>query len=181
VWPGDKERGLPLVGLRPGAGAAGHCQAAPPSSAASCPEPPVPRCVVWKKGENCMLQAYVLTVSNVSEVCCKCFQMNVAKVDGVLQWLYTYVASVRFQSFICVFRRMSQVCLSGCCICFTHILQVFYLNVAYVCNGFQTFSGVFFPVFHKHVSSVSSIFRRILQVLHLDVLKLDQVLHMEYA
>jgi hypothetical protein len=26
---------------------------------------------------------------------------------------------------------------------FTHILQVFYLNVAYVCNRFQVFLGVF--------------------------------------
>jgi len=61
------------------------------------------------------------------------------------------------------------------------MLQVFYLDVAYVCNGFQTFLGVFFHVFHKHVSSVSSIFIRMLQVLHLYVLKVDQVLHMECA
>ena len=27
-----------------------------------------------------------------------------------------------------------------------HMLQVFYLNVAYVCNGFQVFSGVFASV-----------------------------------
>jgi hypothetical protein len=37
---------------------------------------------------------------------------------------------------------------------------------------------VFFQVFQKHVSSVSSAFRRILQVLHLDVLKVDRVLHL---
>jgi hypothetical protein len=46
---------------------------------------------------------------------------------------------------------------------------VFYLDVAYICNGFQ--------VFHSHVSNVSFVFRRILQVLHLDVLKVDWVLH----
>jgi hypothetical protein len=40
---------------------------------------------------------------------------------------------------------------------------------------------VFFQVFQKHVSSVSSIFRRMLQVLQLYVLKLDRVLHMKYA
>jgi hypothetical protein len=50
-------------------------------------------------------------------------------------------------------RRMLQVCLSGCCICFTHMLLVFYLHVAYVCNIFQ----VFFQVFQTHVSSVLSI------------------------
>jgi hypothetical protein len=44
-----------------------------------------------------------------------------------------------------------------------HMLQVFYLDVAYVCNGFQT----------KYVLSVSSVFRCMLQMLHLDVLKVD--------
>ena len=43
------------------------------------------------------------------------------------------------------------MCLSGCCICFTHMLQVFYLDV---CNSFQ----LFLQVFQMHVSSVSSVF-----------------------
>jgi hypothetical protein len=54
------------------------------------------------------------------------------------------------------------------------MLLVFYLDVAYVCKFFQ----VFFQVFQKHVSSVLFAFRRILQVLHLDVLKIDRVLHL---
>jgi hypothetical protein len=29
-------------------------------------------CVVWKKSEKHMLQAFVLSVAIVSEVCCKC-------------------------------------------------------------------------------------------------------------
>jgi hypothetical protein len=61
---------------------------------------------------------------------------------------------------------------------FTHMLQVFYLNVVYVCNGFQVFFHVFLQVFHRHVSSALSIFRRIFQMLHLDVSKVDRVLHM---
>ena len=62
----------------------------------------------------------------------------------------TYVASV----------------LSGCCLCFTWFSSVFH---------------VFLQVFHMHVlsvssvSSVSSVFRRILQMLHLDVSKVDRV------
>jgi hypothetical protein len=63
------------------------------------------------------------------------FQMDVAKVDRDV----TYVAIVCYQYFICVFGRMSQVCLSRYCICFTHMLHVFYLGVAYVCKGFQVF------------------------------------------
>ena len=53
----------------------------------------------------------------------------------MLQWLYTYVAS--FCSLSSIFSRcMLQVCLFGCCICFTHMLQVFYLDVAYVLQWF---------------------------------------------
>jgi hypothetical protein len=33
---------------------------------------------------------------------------------------------------------MLQVCLSRCYICFVHMLQVFYLDVAYVCNYFSS-------------------------------------------
>jgi len=81
----------------------------------------------------------------------------------MLQWLYTmlqrYVPNVSF-----VFSDiLLQVCLTGCCIRYTHMLQVFYLDIAYVCNVFQ--------VFHKDVSSDSYMFRRMLQVLHLDVQK----------
>jgi hypothetical protein len=50
--------------------------------------------------------------------------------------------------------------------CFIRMLQVFYLDVAYVCNGYT------------HVSSVRKCFRRMLQVFHLDVVKVDLVLHM---
>jgi hypothetical protein len=63
--------------------------------------------------------------------------------------LHTYVPNVRSKCFICFFRHMLQVCLSGCCICFTHMLQVFYLDVAYVCNGFQALLGVFASVFTR--------------------------------
>jgi len=41
---------------------------------------------------------------------------------------------------------------------------------AYSFNGFQ--------LFHKHVSSVSTAFRRMLQLLYLDVSKVDRMLHL---
>jgi hypothetical protein len=37
---------------------------------------------------------------------------------------------------------------------------------------------MFLQLFQTHVLSVSSVFRRILQVLHLDVSKVDRILHM---
>jgi hypothetical protein len=69
----------------------------------------------------------------------------------MLQWLYTHVARVYFKCFIC----FSDVCykrLSGYCICFTHILQMFYLGVAYACNVFQVFLDVL-QVFQTYVVS----------------------------
>jgi hypothetical protein len=58
------------------------------------------------------------------------------------------------------------------------MLHVFYLDVAYGCNGFQVcFRGVF-QVFQKHVSSVSTGIRRMLQLLFLDVSEVDRMLHL---
>ena len=64
------------------------------------------------------------------------------------------------------------------------MLYVFYLDIAYACNGFQVFSGVL-QVLQTYVASVLdkccrrfSYLRRILQVFHLDVAKVDRVLHM---
>jgi hypothetical protein len=42
--------------------------------------------------------------------------------------------------------RILQVCLSRCCMCFTHMLHMFYLDVAYGFNGFKSFQ-VLFQVF----------------------------------
>jgi hypothetical protein len=53
------------------------------------------------------------------------------------------------------------------------MLKCFYLDVACVCNGFQVFFSFFLQVFQTHVSNVSYAFRRILQVLHIDVSKVD--------
>jgi hypothetical protein len=92
-----------------------------------------------------MLQAYVSSVLDVSEVC-----------------------------FICASGRMLQVCLSRCCMCFSRSLHVFYLDVVYGSNDFQ----VFFQVSWKHVSSVLTAFRRMLQLSYLDVSKVDQVLYL---
>jgi hypothetical protein len=56
------------------------------------------------------------------------------------------------------------------------MLQMFYLDVIFVLQWLFKCFQVFLQVFHTHVSSVSSVFRRMLQMFHLDVL--DRVLHM---
>jgi hypothetical protein len=84
----------------------------------------------------------------------------------MLQWLYTYAASVCFKCFICFFRCMLQLVLFGCCICFTHMLQFLSRCLHMFCNGFQVFFGVF-------VSALDAY----LQMFHLNVLKVDWVLY----
>jgi hypothetical protein len=55
--------------------------------------------------------------------------------NGCTRMLQASVPNVSF-----VFsRRMLQACLFGCCIYFTHMLQIFYLDVVYVYNSFQVF------------------------------------------
>jgi hypothetical protein len=56
-----------------------------------------------------------------------------------------------------------------CCICFTQMLQVFYLDVAYVLQWFASVSDACFKYF---------ICLETLQVLYLDISKVDQVLHL---
>jgi hypothetical protein len=60
-----------------------------------------------------------------------------------------------------------QVCLCGCFICFTHMLQVFFLDVAYV---FNCFSCVFTCV----SDTCFECFNCFVRMLHLDVSKVDR-------
>jgi hypothetical protein len=96
------------------------------------------------------------------------FHTDIAKWIGtlhMLRWLYTYSS---------IFQTLLQVCLSRCCICSTHMLQVFYLHVACV----QWFSSVFrcFCKCFRRMFHLFSFYT--LQVLHLDISKVDRVLHM---
>jgi hypothetical protein len=76
--------------------------------------------------------------------------------------------------FYLFFRRMLQVYLSSCCICFTHMFaNVLSGCCTYFYNGFQ----VFLQVFQVHVLSVSFAFICMLQVLHINVSKVGRVLH----
>jgi hypothetical protein len=74
-------------------------------------------------------------------------------------FFHTYVAIV-FIWMLHMFHTYIASVLSRCCVYFTMVLRCF-------CKCFQI-----------HVSSVSSVFRRMLQVLHLDVSKIDRVLHL---
>jgi hypothetical protein len=81
-----------------------------------------------------MFQRYV---ASVSDGCCKSRSGCCICCNGCTCMLLVS------QIFICVFRRILQVCLYGCCICFTYILQVFYCVLLQL---FFTFSGVFLNV-----------------------------------
>jgi hypothetical protein len=96
---------------------------------------------------NCMLQASVSSVSNVSGLCCKYFIRMLQKYIGMLhmlQWYYTYVARFCSQSFICFFDvRCKCVYLNVAYVFIHRKCKCFYLNVVYVYNGFKCFSDVF--------------------------------------
>jgi hypothetical protein len=55
--------------------------------------------------------------------------------------------------------------------------QVFHLDVAYIFNSFQIFLGIFASVPDACVKHFIYLFC-MLQLLHLDILKVDRVLHM---
>jgi hypothetical protein len=97
----------------------------------------------------------------------------------MLQWLYTYIAKVCFQCFICVFASMLQVCFMWMLHTFhTYVTSVFIWILCMLCNGFQVFSICFLSVSEACFSSVSSAFKRMLQVLHLDASKVNRVLRL---
>jgi hypothetical protein len=81
----------------------------------------------------------------------------------MLQWLYIYVASFCSQCFICFFFDVCCKCVSRDVVnVFTHMMQVSYLNVAYVHNGFKCFFKCFrrmfqiFIYFQTYVATVAS-------------------------
>ena len=97
-----------------------------------------------------MLQAYVSSVSNVQRYVASVL-MHVAKVDRDVAYV-AMVVHVCCKGLLPIF----HLCfIDACC-------KRVYLDVAYVCNGFQMLLGVFFQTFQKHVSSVLSVFKRML-------------------
>jgi hypothetical protein len=105
---------------------------------------------------KCMFQMFHLLQIYVASVLSKCCKNRSGFAYTCM--LQTYVLSI-YRCFICSFASVSW----GCCIC----LQLF-------SNVFQTF----IHVFQTLLSSISFVFFRMLQLLHLDVSKIDRVLHM---
>jgi hypothetical protein len=104
-----------------------------------------------------MLQCLYMYVSSVCTKCCKCSSGCCKSRSGCC--IYIHVASACFK-------------------CFIRMLQVFHLDVVYVCNDFQVFYRCFASVSKRMFQSVSVVFGRMLLVFHLGVAKIDLVLHM---
>jgi hypothetical protein len=110
-----------------------------------------------------------ICVAHVVSLCFKCFRcfiqmlqvfhLDVAKIDRDIAHVSMTIHvcfKCKFQMLHLFFQTFAANVLFGCCICFTRTLQVFYLGVAYVCNGFQLFCKCF------------SCFIHMLQVFHLN-------------
>jgi hypothetical protein len=90
-----------------------------------------------------MFQVYVPNISSISDECCKRFHLGVVKVD--LDVAYTCMIFLNYN----IYMHVASICFK----CFICLLQLFYLDVAYVYNGFKYFQ-VILQVFETHVSSV---------------------------
>jgi hypothetical protein len=102
-----------------------------------------------------------LDVASVLCGCCKRRSRCCIFCNGCARILQAFIPNI------------SVVFLDVRCKCFTHMLYVFYLNAAYVFNGFFKRFHVFLQVFQTYVASVSTVFERMLQTFYLDVLKVD--------
>jgi hypothetical protein len=113
-----------------------------------------------------VFQMFKWYVASVSREYCKSRSGCCTCCDSCTRMLQAYVPTVSS-----VFsRRTLQVCLFGCCICFTHCCKCFIYILHMFYNDFQMFFMCF--------SSVLSAFRRMLQLLHVDISKVDRVLHL---
>jgi hypothetical protein len=94
-------------------------------------------CCKYFRGMLQVFHRFVQNVSSVPDVCCKRSDLDVAYISHICCNDMFQMFKL-FQSYVAVSVFMLQVAsvLSGCCICWTHILQVYVLDVssvAYVC------------------------------------------------
>jgi hypothetical protein len=93
-----------------------------------------PECCTCGNGYTRMFQVYVLNVSYVLDVCCKCFLCGCCKSrSGVSSVFHMYVASV-LSGFLHMFATITHVFSSflGFFKCFRHMLQMFQPFLTYV-------------------------------------------------
>jgi len=108
-----------------------------------------------------MLQSSILSVSGVSEVCCKVFHMDVAILDRDVACCNgcTHICCKLLFPMFYLFRRILQMCLYVSHIC----LQIFLSGCClYFCNDFKCFLGISdacfkcFIYLHMYVVTVAS-------------------------
>ena len=166
---------------------AGATQPPPLPSSSTAIAQPRSRCAVLRSLDcHVLLKAHVASLCFEYFRCFRCmlqvFQMDVVKVDRDVAYV-AMVVHVYCKGLLPMF----HLCFSdACCKCV-------YLDVAYVlhirCMCFiwvlhmvaivsKCVACVFLQVFQKHVSSVSTAFRCMLQLFYLDVSKVNWMLHL---
>jgi hypothetical protein len=98
-----------------------------------------------------VFQMFLRYVASVAYGCCKSRLKCCTCCKG-----YTHMLQV-FVHVSSIFRRILQVCLSRCCICFTQMLQEFVRNVLSISNACCKCFIWMLHIFHVLVSNVSSI------------------------
>jgi len=115
--------------------------------------------------------------------CCKSRSEDVAYDSIVLKAccnsMFLSVLDISAICFACVFQTRVSVVFFGCYICSTHMLHVCLFGcLLIVAMISKCVSVVFSQAFHKYVSNVSTAFKLMLQLLFLDVSKVDQVFYL---
>ena len=109
------------------------------------------------------------------------FHMDVAKVDRDIVYV-AMVVHICCKRLFPMFYLFFQTYVARVFIWMLHMFYTYVASDLYECcvylQRFQVFFQVFLKVFHTHVLSVSFVFICMLQVLHLDVAKVDWMLHL---
>jgi hypothetical protein len=103
--------------------------------------------------------------------------MDIAKIDRDIAYIAMVVhvcCKLLFSMFHLFFSEVCCKCVLDVAYVFIHILQVFYLDVAYVLQWIQVFFWFFSSVLDACFKCFI-IFRRMLHLLHLDISKLDRI------
>jgi hypothetical protein len=109
------------------------------------------------------------------------FYMDVAKVDRDVAYV-VMVVHVYYKRLFLVFHLFFQTYVARVFICMLHMFHTYVANILFGCciclQWLQVYFQVFLQVYLTHVISISSIFIRMLQVLYLDVSKVERVSHL---
>jgi hypothetical protein len=91
------------------------------------------RCCKCFRGTLRVFQRFVQNISSVLDICCKRSDLDVAYISHICcNYMFQMFQLFQFYVAVSVFILQVAGVLSRCCICFTHMLQLYILDVLFV-------------------------------------------------